>query len=206
MAVHAVEPVAEPADAGLEEADAKTRELREHPAADDVHRRGHELEGVTDHVEEERVLVAVAAERGHARAEARVDGHGDVERFGFLPERIVGRIAETPAVERVGPYEHRLEAEVLHHAPHLADRLVDALDRHRRYGEEPARIGAAEVGHPIVVGAAGGRGHGGVADVAVEEPERRVEHRHVDAFLIHQREPRTRIERGARHVAPARAA
>src|SRR5262249_31307642 len=103
---------------------------------------------------EERVLVTVAAERGHTRAEARMDGHRDAERFSLLPEGIVGGIAEAAAVERIGPDEHRLEAEVLHHATHLANRLVHPLDGHRRDGKEWARMGAAEGGHPVVVCAA----------------------------------------------------
>jgi len=85
--------------------------------------------------EEEWVLVAIATECGHARTEARVDGDRDVERLGLLPERIVRGVTQPPAVERVGPHEHRLEAQVFHHAPHLADRLIDSLNRHRRHGE-----------------------------------------------------------------------
>src|SRR5262249_25971589 len=128
VAIHAVEPVSDPAHARLEEAHSQPGKLLEHSAAHDVHASRLQLEGMADHVKEEGISITVGAESRHARSEARMDGHRDVEVLRFTPERIVGGIVEPAAIEWIRSHEDGLEAEIADHAVHFPDRLLDTLD------------------------------------------------------------------------------
>src|SRR5260370_12429411 len=94
---------------------------------------------MTDHVEEERVAITIAAHGGNSRPETAVHCDWNIEFLSFAPERIVGRVVEAPPIERIGPDEHRLEAKLAYHTAHLADCFVHALHRHRRDAEQPIR-------------------------------------------------------------------
>jgi len=84
--VQAVEPVGDPAQPTLEEADAERRIAVHDAPRDHVHYHRHLAEGMRDHVVVEDVSqVAIAREALHLRAEAPVDGDGQVVCAGDFP-------------------------------------------------------------------------------------------------------------------------
>ncbi len=174
--------------------------------------RSAERESVTSRVNAETpdrprwIVITVRAHRRHPRAEARMNRDCDVELFSGAPKRLVGGIVETPAVERIWAHEHGLEAEVAHDAAHLAHRFIDILQRHRRDRVQAPRIRAAEVGHPVVVGATGRGCELRVGEIAVEQPQRRVEDGDVDSLRVHHLDPLMRVAASGRNVVPGESA
>jgi tRNA A58 N-methylase Trm61 len=67
---------------------------------------------------------------------------------------------------------------------------------------EPLRIGAAEVRHPVVIGAAGRHGESRIFVVAIDQVEGRVEEGNVDALLVEHFDPRVRIPTARQDVFP----
>src|SRR5579862_307892 len=80
--VETFEPVRHPADARLEERDAKLRKAFEDAAADDAHRRDHLLERMRDGMGEEIILEPISA-RERARRRRAMNGKRHAETLGF---------------------------------------------------------------------------------------------------------------------------
>ena len=110
---------------------------------------------------------------------------GHVELLGRLPHRVVGAVGQRAAAAGVGTDEAGDEAELGHGAAQLAGRRRRVLQREQGRPEEPARIGGAVAGQPVVVG--GGQGHGGrrVLDGGEVEADGGVQDGLVDALAVH---------------------
>ena len=120
------------------------------------------------------------------------------------PERIEVRVVERAALHGVRPDEDAAHADRLR-ALHLADGGVHVLHRHARDADEALRIRRAVVGEPVVVDAAARFGERGILDRFEQEPDRRIEHRGVDALGVQVLEPLLRIEAAGMELAVAHA-
>src|SRR5208337_4966777 len=78
VAIHPIEPVTQPSDSRLEETDRQFWKSGKHSTANDIHARRLLLERMTNHMEEERIVVTIATHGRHARAETAVNRDGDV--------------------------------------------------------------------------------------------------------------------------------
>ena len=149
-----------------------------------------------------RVSKRSTPDLGHAAAGALVQPDRHVELLDLLPERLVVRVVEHPAVVGVRAEEAGAHAELLPRVAHLLDGQVDRLHRQHGDAEEPIGVGLAVVGEPAIVGAAHRGGEPRLLHRAREEAHARVEERGVDAVEIHVRDAGVRVEpaRAAFHV------
>ena len=132
--------------------------------------------------------------------EADVEVHAQAHLLGLAEQRLPVVVDEPGQADLVvaGGEQHALVAHLVAPA-HLRDRGVDVPERQHRHGDEPAGVGRAELGQPVVVGphALGGEllRHLREEHVAVEADDVRVEHLVVDAHLVHVGEPRLGVDR-----------
>ena len=205
--VQTIEPVGDPAEAALEEADPQAREAIEHTTRDDVHHDRHLSERVRDHVlHEEVVIVSPDREPGHAGAEAAVHAHGEVVRLRDGPQRIAALVVERKPVEALRPDGEPAQAQP-RQALRFRDREVDVLEWHDSDPEQTVGALLAEITHPVVVRTAGLGGDLRIADVTPEQVDGGEHQRSIDALLVEHGEPglgivTPRQDVGPRELAP----
>ena len=193
LLVQALEPERGPAARGLQEEQAQSRVAFQRPEGDELRAGEHRLERVRHGVEDERVERAVRPERRHDHRAALVDADRHVELLGRLPHHVVGAVGERAAEAGVGADEAGDEAELGDGAAELAGRRRRVLQREHGGPEEPARVGGAVAGQPVVVG--GGQGHRRrrVLHHREVQPDGRVQHGLVDALAVHVAQPGHRV-------------
>ena len=185
LLVEALEPEGGPPAAGLEEDAAQARMALEHPEGDQLGAGEHLLERVGDGVQDERVERAVRPQRGHDDRAALVDADGHVELLRGVPHRVVGAVGQRAAEAGVGADEPRHEAELGHGPAQLPRRRVGVLQGEQRRPEEPAWVGGAVAGQPVVVRRGQPDRGGRVVDGGEVQPDGRVQDRLVDALGVH---------------------
>ena len=167
------------------------------------------------------VGVAAAAEAEPDARAGKVGGEERVERDREpgvgrrLPHGVVHRVVERPPVDRrVRAHEHRHHAGELGDAADLGGDARDVVGVvHRRDGartEQPALAFEGVVRAPVVVRARLGLGEVDVAHALQPEQHRRVQHREVDAVLVHVLQarlgvPRRRADLGVAELTAERA-
>ncbi len=165
----------------------------EGPEGDQLGAGQHGLEGVGHGVQDQRVEGAVRPEGRHVHRTALVNADGHVELLGGLPHHVVDAVGERAAQAGIGPDEARHQAELVDAAPELARRRHRVLQGEHGRPEEPARVGGAVPGQPLVVGGRQDHGRGGVLEEREVQPDGRVQHRLVDAFAVHVAQPGGRV-------------
>jgi len=177
--------VTDPAKAGFEKCHFQFWKLAQYTATDDIETRSLHFPGMTHHVKEEGVFVAFLSEGRHLGAEAAVNGDRYIQLLCFAPEYIICRITQPSAIEWIGAHEHRAHAEIFDHTAHFFDRFIDILQRKGSDAEETVRVGLTEICYPVVICTTGSGGELGVVEVAVDEPQARIEEGDLDPFKIH---------------------
>ena len=160
LLVEALEPEGRPATGGLQEEQAQARVALQRPEGDQLGTGEHLLEGVRDGMEDERVEGAVRPQGRDVDRAALVDADGHAELLGRLPHHVVGPVGQRAA--RGTGWGGRIPATRPSSVTARRSSWAAAarvLQRDHGRAEEPARVGGAVAGQPVVVG--GGQGHRG---------------------------------------------
>ncbi len=131
---------------------------------------------------------AVGPGRRHPRPGGLVEAHGNVKVLDGGPQLVVVRVVPRPVVIHVGTQEDCLESQFLHATPGFQHRGLHVVGRDRRRAEHAGRVaGLNVVVQPVVIGPASGFGEPWVHSVAGgdEHTRRRIEHREVQALVVH---------------------
>jgi hypothetical protein len=151
----------------------------------------------------ELVVAERATRARHVGREKGMQPDRQLELLTRLPDRIVHRVVELPPVDRrIGAQEDG-DVPQLPGAPDDVHRARDVLMRDGADREEAARGGAAVVGQPGVVGVGLHLGELGIRKRGQAEEHGRIQYGLLDAFGVHVREPRLRVEGAGADLAVA---
>ena len=163
--------------------EAQPRVALEHPEGDELGAGEHRLEGVGHRVQDERVEGAVGPERRHDRPSCPRGCRWArrAPRPRPTPRRRRGRRASGPGRGWAGRSRPRSRARstARRSSPRRRRRV---LQREHGRPEEPARVGGAVAGQPVVVGGGQGDRRRRVLHHREVQPDGRVQHGLVDAL------------------------
>ena len=193
--VEAPEPPRHPAAAALEKRRLERGEALEHAAGQETAERHHLLDSVGHRVRHHEVVHEAPAQVllvGHLDPVKR---HRHAEAHGLGPDGVVARVVPGPAVHRMIREHERDRAELAHAPPRFLDRQLRLVQRQQRRRLQPRAVGRAEIGEPVVEGAADRGREVGLEPVDADQvgAPRAKHDGNVDPFAVHGLEHRARV-------------
>jgi hypothetical protein len=206
--VHAIDEVGNPADAGLEKGDAKTRVSLEHAPAHRRRHRRHHVERKADAVHLDVVVEAIHADLGEVHAGRPVDPDRHVQILRGGVEAVEVAVIQI-SLAQGGRHAHA-DQSCFARLGEQRHRRLDVLDGHDRHAEQPSAGLLAPVRDELVVECREAGRELEVGEARNRQPQAREEHHLLDALAVGVGQhaiDRARIDAGrAAHAVLGRAA